>query len=66
MTKTPGEKALLMVAEMLLDSWDERKRLHDAGWQRVTSPPLVNNEWIWFSPDLNTTMTQSEALRWLD
>ena len=44
---SPGERALKEVAQMLLESQKTREQLRNDGWERVTSPPLVNNEWLW-------------------
>jgi hypothetical protein len=59
---TTGEKALREVAELITTSRQQRERLVKAGWERVLSPPLVGNQWIWKHP-LWYVQLESEALR---
>jgi hypothetical protein len=60
-----GEIALLEAACLVLSSLERRKRLVQAGWVRVTDPPLVSNQWIWWHPRWFVQL-EGEAVRILD
>jgi hypothetical protein len=53
---------MVEVAEMLLESQRIREQLRKDGWERVVSPPLVNNEWVWKHPAWGFK-TQTEAVK---
>jgi hypothetical protein len=42
-----------------------RHQLWKEGWEKVSKPPLVNNEWLWFHT-LYGYMTESKAVNWLE
>jgi len=59
---TKGERALKDVADMITYNRNQRDLLRENGWERILSPPLVNNEWVWKHP-LWGFKTQGEAVR---
>lgn len=65
MKQNYGEKASKMVCELLANSSQRRKRLKDAGWERVLNPPLVGNQWLWKHPQWHVQL-ENEAIKIMD
>lgn len=58
-------EAFQEMAEFILLSIDQRKKLRAAGWERVLDPPLVGNQWLWRHPRWFVQL-ESEAIRILE